>query len=245
MTDQINPQSVQTNSESFPHGAEGFGKVPQPSESFGNVPNASEAFRTVPKDSERFRSVPHPSERKENHTLTVREAARMFEADGVARTERSIVNWCQPNRQGVARLDSYFDTNEHKYFITAQSVESAIEEEKARATKRGHDVSEPGESVPKAAEASQQKKRSAGFDESPEDARTLQKEIMDLKILNGCKDFLIEQLRKEREGMLKDVIGYSRQIGKLETELRQLSAPRPHSESDNLRNSERSEQAEN
>jgi hypothetical protein len=53
----------------------------------------------------------------------------MFEAAGVARAERSIINWCQPNRQGIARLDSYYDPNERKYFITSQSVETVIKEE--------------------------------------------------------------------------------------------------------------------
>jgi hypothetical protein len=46
------------------------------------------------------------AERKENHTLTVRETARMFDSAGAARTERSIINWCQPNRQGITRADS-------------------------------------------------------------------------------------------------------------------------------------------
>ena len=79
--------------------------------------------------------VPQVAERRENHTLTVREMARMFEAAGVARTERSIVNWCQPNRQGIVRLDSYFDPNERKYYITPQSVEAVIQEEIQRASK--------------------------------------------------------------------------------------------------------------
>src|SRR5260370_42044563 len=91
--------------------------VPHASESFGNVPKSSEEFRTVRKDSESFRNVPNVSERKDYCTLTVREAARLFEAARVARTERSIINWCQPDRMGEARLDNYFDPNELKYFI--------------------------------------------------------------------------------------------------------------------------------
>ena len=70
--------------------------------------------------------------RRENHTLTVREVARLFEAAGVSRTERSITNWCQPNKTGIARLDAYLDPNERKYFITPESVEAAIQEELAR-----------------------------------------------------------------------------------------------------------------
>src|SRR5439155_1078245 len=87
------------------------GTVPNGSEDFGNVPNNSESFRTVPKGSERFGTIQNAAERKDNHTLTVRETARMFEVAGVARTERSIVNWCQLNKLGVVRLDAYFDPN--------------------------------------------------------------------------------------------------------------------------------------
>src|SRR6267378_2623735 len=107
-------------------------KDPEP---FENLPNVSESFGTIRNDAEGFGNVPKSSERKQSHTLTVREATRMFEEAGVPRTERSIINWCQPNRTGVARLDSYFDPNEHKYFITPQSVTLAIREEQAKASK--------------------------------------------------------------------------------------------------------------
>src|SRR5437660_1646209 len=115
--------------------------VRKDSEPFGTIPNGSEQFRTVRNDSEAFRTVPNDSARKEYCTLTVREVARRFEVAGVARTERSITNWCQPNKTGVCRLDNYFDPNERKYFISAQSVELAIQEEKAKAAK-GIEVSE-------------------------------------------------------------------------------------------------------
>src|ERR1035437_4527944 len=111
------------------------GHVPDKNETLSDVPQAAANFRTVPNDVEEFGRVPQVAERRENHTLTVRETARMFETAGVARTERSIINWCQPNRQGIARLDSYYDPNERKYYITPQSVETAIQQEIQRAKK--------------------------------------------------------------------------------------------------------------
>src|SRR6266851_2012570 len=109
--------------------------APNAAATFGKVPNNAEGFGRLPNDSEGFRTVLKPSARKENHTLTVREVARMFETAGVARTERSITNWCQPNKSGIARLDAYFDPNERRYFTTPQSAELAIQEEKAKAVK--------------------------------------------------------------------------------------------------------------
>jgi len=80
-----------------------------------------------------------------------RKVTRMFEAAGVARTERSIVNWCQHNAQGFGKLDAYYDANERRYCITPQSVELAIKEEQAKAAKNV-ESSEPVEIVPRNAE---------------------------------------------------------------------------------------------
>ena len=93
----------------------------QSSENLGNVPSPSETFGTIPNPSEPFRTVRNHSERTENHTLTVREVARSFEEGGVPRTERSVINWCRPNRQGVARLDAFFDEDEGRYYVTPQT----------------------------------------------------------------------------------------------------------------------------
>ena len=130
-------------------------QLPEPISQSSEIPNGTLAmphgaaeFRTLPKDAESYGTVPQAPERKESHTLTVRETARMFEAAGVSRTERSIINWCQPNRQGVARLDAYFDPNERRYYISPQSVELAISEEKLKAIKN-NGLSELDTNVPK------------------------------------------------------------------------------------------------
>jgi hypothetical protein len=115
---------------------------------------SSEGFGTLPQGSEAFGTFPNASERKENHILTVHTTARMFEEAGVPRTERSITNWCQPDRNGVSRLDCYFDTNERKYYITPQSVERAIEEEKSKSKLREFpNASEPFGNIPNPSEA--------------------------------------------------------------------------------------------
>src|SRR5260370_23182527 len=128
------------------------GNVQNSSPTRHNVPNPSETFRIVRNDSEQFRSVPNPSEHKEYCTLTVREVARMFEKAGVARTERSIINWCQPNKIGVPRLENYFDPNERKYCISPNSVDQVIQEEIAKAAKSGESSASQGGGLPKDSE---------------------------------------------------------------------------------------------
>ena len=202
------------------------------SEPFGKIPNTSESFRTIPHAAEDFRTLPKFTERKESHTLTVREVARLFESAGVARTERSIINWCQPNKLGIPRLDAYFDPNERRYFISSQSVGLAIKEEQAKVAKSVGD-SGPGGSGPKNSESPANRPTTGDQNVDFENPASLKQELMDLKITNRAKDYFIEQLKNEREGFalerkdyVEKLINSNRQIGELETRLLQLNAPR-------------------
>jgi hypothetical protein len=196
------------------------------SETFRTLPHDAENFGNVPNKSEGFGNIRHASERKENHTLTVREAARHFEVAGVARTERSITNWCQPNKMGIARLDCYFDPNERRYFISPESVRLAIEEEKAKATKSETTGANSSHVTVLSKQEEDREPRSFGSNRhDSEDASELRKELFDLKIANRAKDLFIDQLKIERESILGQLIRSSHTLGELETKL-QLDPPR-------------------
>jgi len=124
---------------------------------------------------------------------------------------------------GIARLDSYFDPNERKYFITSESVRLAIEEEKAKADKEG--AARPSSSHEPDASSKTETRAHASFGKIPlgvEDASELRKENNDLKIANRAKDFFIEQLKIEREHILGQLIESSHKNGELETKLLQI-----------------------
>ncbi len=218
-TDEISWQNSMTDN---PHTL----NLPSDSEAFRSVPHDAEEFGTIPNHAESFRTLRNAVERQQNHTLTVREVARLFETAGVARTERSIINWCQPNRTGAVRLDCYFDPNDRKYFITPQSVELAIAEEKAKAAKLRPEISESAGNIPNTPESrpSATPPTNNSEDESGR-VKTLEQEVMDLKIVNRGKDYYIEQLREEREGLLGQLISSSHKVGELETRLLQLRDP--------------------
>ena len=193
-----------------------------PAEDFGNVPNASATFGTIPNDAEPFRTVRNNTERTENHTLTVREVARLFEQAGVPRTERSIINWCRLNRHGVARLDSFFDENEGRYYITQQSVSRAVEEERAKQPAAGTPPSAEKE-LPHHAETPPLRDTGGGS----ADVRELERQIRDLEFLTRGKDYYIERLEKERGRYVQQLVGMSRYVGELESNVLQLGgAPR-------------------
>jgi hypothetical protein len=145
----------------------------------------------------------------------------MFETAGVARTERSIINWCQPNRQGIARLDSYFDPNERKYYITPQSVEAVIQEEVQRTSKSNDTPSSEafGSGVTPV--------KHPGSTHISDERRLqeLERQIMDLKIANRGKDYLIGELNKERKSFFEQLLTANRTVGQLETKLNQLDGP--------------------
>ncbi len=217
--------------DSVPQVAEGFGNLPNNSELFRPIPNSAESFGTVPNTAEAAARPQHFVERKANHTLTVREVARMFEAAGVARTERSITNWCQASRTGIARLDSYFDPNERKYFITPESVNLAIQEEQSKAARSGDEMP-PVKPVRNPSERPPQPEQPAG-EQATGDMDGMSQEILDLMITNRAKDIHIKQLYKERDdfaserqGYVEKLMTFSRKVGELETRLLQLSAPR-------------------
>ena len=199
--------------------------VPQNAEASFDLPQASAEFRTVPNAAEDFGKIQKVTERKENHTLTVRETARLFEAAGVARTERSVINWCQPNRQGITRLDSYYDPNERKYYITPQSVEAVIQEEIQRAKKS----SEPSISEPFGSTVAHVKhfKTENNMPLDDRKVQDLQREVQNLKIANEVKDKFIELIKNERTGFIDKLVAANRTVGQLETKLNQLEAPKP------------------
>jgi len=210
-------QPQQNHQDNVPQASAGFGTIRNDAEGFGKVPNGSETFRTVRKDAEGFRSIPKGSERKENHTLTVREVARLFESAAVARTERSIINWCQPNRQGISRLDGYFDPNERKYYITPESVELAVAEEKAKVAK----INEPSEAIGSVPKSSERADGEADSDRT----KDWESKVRDLEITNRAKDQFIEHLQKERNRFFDQLLTASQKVGELETKLLQLKSP--------------------
>ena len=71
-------------------------------------------------------------ERDDRYSLSTYEASKMFDEAHCRVSERTIIRWCNRNKQGVRRLDCAFDMNERKYYIREESVKSVIKEERQR-----------------------------------------------------------------------------------------------------------------
>src|SRR5919106_2661671 len=215
------------------------------SEAFGTVRNDSEVFGSVRNHSERFGTPPNLSdelERVEKYSLTVREVARMFEDAGVARTERSITNWCTPNAHGVPRLACQFEPNEHRWLITEESVRLAIAEEivrqrelEARSERAGKNpmVDERHDEQPREEERTNERvfeqtvfEGEGSLTEKEKIIRELEYKLRDEQIASRAKDIALNRMESERKDLLDQVVKWSHRVGVLETKLLQLEAPK-------------------
>lgn len=88
--------------------------------------------KTIRSHSETYRTAPVCSESHEGFSITVREAARIFEQAGVPRTERAITNWCNKNARGITRLTCCYSVRERKYYLSPQSIEDVITQERKK-----------------------------------------------------------------------------------------------------------------
>ena len=200
--------NVAADLRTFPHAVETLGSLPNSAEPNGRIPQSTEQFGTRPNPADDIGNPPKTrggAEARQGHTVTVKEAARMFEAAGVPRTERSVVAWCNANRHEVARLDGFYDESQHRWFITPESIERAIAEEKSKARRNPSPKPEENASNPPPIS---EPRGSAGPQPSqnppPRESRTspdIESELMDLRITNRAKDYFIEQLRNERANL--------------------------------------------
>jgi len=230
-----------------------------------DMPNDSEDLgKGLSVDTESGPKIRKLAERTGEHTVTVGEAAKIFEEANLHVTERTIINWCNPNKRGIVRLDGYFDERDGKYFITPRSIQQSIKNESlgGKVTQPVHSGSseyQDGVSEPQGKDSEERPNVPEGIPMDSENGsesfssvvgdllsngenkdqviRDLRQRFMDEKILNKGKDYFLEQLQKDRENfvgerqeLIHQLVLQGERIGKLESELRQLQAPRSHDE---------------
>ncbi len=160
----------------------------------------------------------HSPTRSDKHTLTTAEVVRRFEHAGLPRSQRSIERYCKSGK-----LDCFADPDEGRYYATPGSVERLIGQlSELQARHRSEDVvgrptTETGN------------QRVQG--ESKE-IKKLEDEILNLRIDNKAKEQVIIQLKDQLQADRQLLVEQARQIGVLETEVRQLQAPRPEKSGD-------------
>jgi hypothetical protein len=186
--------------------------------------------------------------RTEAHTLTTREAMKMFEAAGIPRAQRSIERYCQQRN-----LDCLPDAIERRQYITQASVETLIGQQKELAarhpkataeqmsptdgddTERRAATTATNESVKHGTPEKHEEKRAPGeYEERMKEMeariKELENEKFNLEIDKRARDQVVgmlrEQMTQQTQVFSTQISQTSRRVGQLETEMRQLMAPR-------------------
>jgi hypothetical protein len=186
--------------------------------------------------------------RTEAHILTTREVMKMFETAGIPRAQRSIERYCQ---QGD--LDCLPDAVERRQYITQASVDTLIGQLKELAsrhqkltaeqmspadgddTERRTATGAASESVKHGTPEKQGEKPATGDSEDrmrEMEARIkeLENEKFNLEIDKRARDQVVgmlrEQMTQQTQVFSTQLSQTSRRVGQLETEMRQLMAPR-------------------
>jgi hypothetical protein len=170
--------------------------------------------------------------------LIMEQAYAMFEGAGERRSVRSIAEYCK-----TGELVCSYDSDDKRWHITRQSVEQKVAKIKAfnarKAAAAPLNTSEafserPAPSPRTTSEPPAAPQRPAEEVPPPSDSdpspfaliSKLRKRILNLRILNQGKDYLIAQLQEERGELLTRIETSNRHVGELETKLLQLEAPK-------------------
>jgi len=122
-------------------------------------------------------------------------------------------------------LDCYFDPNERRYLLTSLRNWPSKKNKPKQLKNQWNNHLSLAKSFPKDSERRFESTTTHSSSKERE-IKSLEQEIMDLKITNKGKDYFIEQLRKEREGFdierkeyVEKLMNFNRKVGELETKL--------------------------
>jgi hypothetical protein len=220
----------------------------EPNEPHSNVLNPSEPFRTVQQSSEAFRNLQSTSKRTggvgrgkkykvqgaeipeqgyddydDAEFVLMEQAYALFESGGERRSLRMIGEYCK-----TGELVCMYDSDDKRWHITRDSIVGKLEKIKALNARKAaiapqhtsETFTEPPPAAPRPAEGS-----SSGSEAAPPSSEAIKKleaEILDLKITNRAKDYMIDQMQKERVDFINRIESGGRLIGKLTAQLLQL-----------------------
>jgi hypothetical protein len=213
-----------------------------------NSPTMSDDVRPSPTPSDNVRPRPTMSAtRSDKHTLTTREVMKIFEEAGIPRAQRSIERYCQ---QGD--LDCMPDAIEKRQYITRESVETLLGQLKeiaARHPKANTNADQQfgatgddsqrrpatSDAMKRGTPEKQSEKHPAGEEEQELEAlkarvKELEVQNLNLEIGKRASEQFVGMMRDQMNQQVKEFSTHltetSRRVGQLETEMRQIMAPR-------------------
>jgi hypothetical protein len=162
----------------------------------------------------------------DSYSVDVEEAANLFAAAGVPRSERTIQRYCERKHLACEFFDA---TTGEKYLITRESIDRRIEELRQMLEGARHVATEP---TPSAGSADPHRRKVEVSDGLHDEIETLKEEkkelelhVRDLEISNRGKDYALGLAERSQANLIEKVETSSHRIGVLESQLKQLAAP--------------------
>ncbi len=157
------------------------------------------------------------------HTLSAEETSVLFAEAGVPRSIRTVQRYCKKGHLDCITIDTEIS---EKYLIDRNSVERRIKElqQLDRILRSTGDATSREETRHDAAEHATP--RHDGSENTTGKIAELEQENLQLTIDRAAKEQVINQLVKERKEHVVQMTEQGRQIGILETHLKQIEAPR-------------------
>ncbi len=213
----------------------------EPQQDAEPTPQTTEGVQQPSATQQPVAAFPQLKKKTDEHSITVRSAVRIFEDAKIPRSPRTIVNYCNPNTESVSRLDCWQDPKDRAYYITLESIEEVIAEEKAKGRfgnipqpelRNEAPVQQPSATPQQSAEHPQQGAE-MGANQMPQSDNTgaelrelRRKTVEQVHTITG-KDIVIEQLQAAWDKLAERLEKQSELVGGLRLENNQLKALNP------------------
>ncbi len=160
---------------------------------------------------------------KARHTLSAEETSVLFAEAGVPRSVRTVQRYCKKGHLACITVDTEIS---EKYLIDRNSVERRIKElqQVDRILRSTVNTTRHDETRHDAAE--RDTSRHDGPEDAAEKIAELEEKNFQLTIDRAAKEQVINHFVKERKEHVAKLTEQGRQIGILETRLKQIEAPR-------------------
>jgi len=156
------------------------------------------------------------------HKLTSAEALKLFINNGLPRSPRSIERYCSGGK-----LDCFLDLDEKRYYVTPASVEVLIGHIKEIQRRHEQPVNVGQTPTAHTASVGQSPTLDAGVSHADGDSiPRLNAKITRLETEASVSKLYIEKLHEERVKDRDRFIELGNRIGTLETEIKQIAAPK-------------------
>ncbi len=213
----------------LPNSSEGFRSVPNTSEGFGSVQNTSKRTHGVGRGKKYTGAdVPEEELMDENFPLVMEDVYALFERQGERRSARMIAEYCK-----TGELVCYYDSDDTRWHFTAESVQSKIDKIKSLNARKSKEA--PTDAPMNTSEEFRTTEKTP--EETPAEAprnderiKELEDSVFNLEIDKRAKEQVInhlkDQVRADRTEFTEKLVTYTRLVGQLETQLKQLEAPK-------------------